>query len=159
MLTQAEWTTAYNHLQEQLRRLDLHDLVAEIETAAASRVIEEYQPDQQGPVSRAELSEYSNTTSRARLPSEAWQAAVAVLHAYLIEIPRVAVRVAELLQTDIDQIVFLPDAGEDEMRTSISSFAIADLIVRGGSTERVAREVYTLLELSGMEANARSNIS
>jgi len=159
VLTQADWAEAYNYLVLRLREFDLSEIVLEVEAAATTRVIEEYHPTDPSRFSRADLSEQSETVSRARLPNEAWQAAVMVLHAHLIEAPRVAERAGELLHRDLTQIVFRPDAREQEMHASVSSFALSDFVIRGEGAERLPQEVETLLQLSGMHANARSDIS
>lgn len=157
MLTESEWANAYRHLIGRLRELELDDLAVEIEAAAASRIVEEYQPPEPGLFSRAELSEQGETVTRARMPSEAWQAAVSVLHARLVEAPRIAERCAELLGRDLGQIIFLPDAREGELLASEASFALSDLAIPVDAIAAISREVNALLTLTGMPINARSN--
>jgi len=157
VLTEADWATAYDYLLKRLRELELNELALEIDAAVAERVVERFRPVEPNLFSRADLSEQGDTVSRARRPSEAWQAAMMVLHTYLVEVPSVAARVGNLLGLDLDRIVFYPDAREEDLQGSLRPFELSHLTLSGRGSDRVESNLNTLLNFSGLPSNARSN--
>jgi hypothetical protein len=157
MPTQAEWAAAYAYLRERLRAFELIEAASEVEAAAATRVVEQYAPAYPGQFTLTELSEQSETVTRARRPDEAWTAAVTVLQTYLVEVPRLAARIGELLERDPANIVFLPDAREEEVAEGVPKFSLADLTIPPAQAEVLLSELQRLTTSGGEQLDARSD--
>lgn len=104
-----EWLDLYRYLLAKLATLGLNEVRSEIEAAASAPVVEESTPEEEARISKLIRGEVGKAIIRRRDPSEVFHTALGVLHSRLIEMPAVAVALANNLKVSAARIEFRVD--------------------------------------------------
>ena len=108
-LTAEEWFELYEHLLAQLDEKGFSEVRQEIQTAAAAPVFEERSDDDEGTLPKRRSGAVGNVTIRRRRPEEAFDVALDLLEAKLVEIPMIAAALVERLQIPAMRVEFRVD--------------------------------------------------
>jgi hypothetical protein len=108
-LTAEEWFELYEHLLAQLNERGFTEVRQEIQTAAATPVFEEGSDDDEGTLRRRRSGAVGKVTIRRRRPEEAFDVAVDLLEAKLVEVPMIAAALVERLHIPASRVEFRVD--------------------------------------------------